>query len=67
MGSFTWIDQMMLCGGRFGLIEGGALQGYGPGGAQGFVEKCGWDDVVDGFEVREIDNGEDLHHTWHTP
>ena len=37
----------------FGLIEGEALWGYGHGGAQGFFEKCGWDGVVDGFEVRK--------------
>ena len=32
----------------FGLIEGGVVEAYGPA-AQGFVENCGWDDVVDEF------------------
>lgn len=31
------------------LIEGGELQEHGTK-ARGFVENCGWDDVVDEFE-----------------
>lgn len=31
------------------LIEDGLVSEYGPGGA-GFVENCGWEGVVDGFE-----------------
>ena len=29
-------------------MEGGVIEECGP--AAGFVEKCGWDDVVDEFE-----------------
>jgi hypothetical protein len=49
-GLFTWISQRMLCGGQLGLIGGGLVSEYGLGGAQGFVEKCGWGGVVDEFE-----------------
>ena len=34
------IIQRMLCGRRFGLIEGGGLSEYGPA-ARGFVGMCG--------------------------
>jgi len=50
---FMWADREDALWRGFGLIEGEALWGYGPGGAQGFFEKCGWDGVVDGFEVRK--------------
>ena len=43
------IIQRMLCGRRFGLIEGGGLSEHGPA-ARGFVGMCGWDDVVGEFE-----------------
>jgi hypothetical protein len=39
---------------RVELIEGGVISEYGPGGA-GFVEKCGWDGVVDEFEGTQED------------
>ena len=48
-GLFMWINQMMFCGGRFGLIEGGMIEEYRHA-ARGFVELYNGDDIVDEFE-----------------